>query len=279
MTTFLKNIIVNALIIIVLFFLTIFLFSQFGGRSPNSSEIKIEKYINSFKEYDICFYGDSKQYTNFDYSSLNKHFKSKIYNFSLWGTNLTDIQNLYGDNFCNCDVNFINIDIKTLRGELISNRFQFILSNEITPFRFYFEKIFQKNPVYKSKFNNGFMTLFDHSNRYEENSLTKELKYNESFIKDSEEILKKLKVQIKNKNVIFIFHPDRKERMDNINNLYGENILKTLYVKFFEEYDLIDLSTEKHLQKDSLYFDNLHLNENGSKELTKVFIKEFESLN
>ena len=90
--------------------------------------IIIQKVIESNKEKSICFWGDSKTLFNYNYKLIKDKFPAaKIYNYGISGASLVANLNIYGDNFCNCDINFVNIEEHTQINPNVGNVLEFIL--------------------------------------------------------------------------------------------------------------------------------------------------------
>ena len=244
--------------------------------TTDSPKIKIEKYLNQKKKYDLCFYGDSKNMWNFNYEILNNHYNN-VFNFSLGGASLKDMIEFYGENFCNCNINIINLNELTISNELIKNKLSFLLNSRLffNPLNLNGSRSNFKRLIYN--FNNA-----DIKNGFFNLKGNKIVEFPDKFVVPDEGYLNNyfdfIKEKIYGKNVVFIIHPDRTQRKTNLNLSFGNDFLNNIHRNHFNQYPLINFSSNKTLQDEKFYYDTHHLNSKGSKLLTKQFLIELNKV-
>ena len=108
-------------------------------------------------------------------------------------------------------------------------------------------------------------TSFNIINSFENNSKEK-----------IEELTNRINIAANQKKIIFIIHPDTKLNELNLNRYYGINYIYKIHYDYLSKYDLIDFRKYENLKNESLYFDGIHLNQEGSKTFTKIFIEELK---
>jgi len=246
----------------------------------NSIFDTISKKSACISDYDICFFGDSKNVWGIDYLSLKEKFPSKsFYNFSIGGASFIDMINMYGDNQCNCKTLIYNLHELTGGRDIIKNTSFFWSENLrnfdlfrpgefLNPFKF-------SNKVYEKL--NGF--LIQKTDIYPSQSMkdTKS-KYDVEMIKANiGDKYSNLSNIINDKKVVFIIYPDRDFREQFLSKNFGNTFLDSLYSTYFQKHPLIDFRKIKTLKKDSFYVDSHHLNKKGSKYFTLSLIDSLVS--
>lgn len=245
--------------------------------SQNSNDgiaTKILKIFSSKIEYDICFYGDSKNQWNINYETLKKEFPSlTFYNFALGGFSFDDISKFYGSNICNCKLNIINLNETTQATNVINSRSSYVFQslymfnfldplNMINTHRKKYDNIRKEEGL-----KNGFYSISKRHNGSQ--------KYNDYDVdKIRGKIAQKyqrLQKNIVGKNVIFIIHVDSDIRKTNLYRNFGKEFLLDLHKRYLDNYELIDFRDIELLRHDSLFYDAQHLNKKGSTTFTEIF--------
>jgi len=261
----------KAISLLLLLYLLIWNF-DFTTSNP---KFKFLKEHNKNKKFEICFYGDSKNMWNFNYEILKTKFNS-TYNFSLAGASYEDIIEFYDLNFCNCEINILNLSEITFSDKRIKNKFSYLLNSKmfVSPLNLKNFRTDVNNIIYSyknSNIKNGFYNLRGNFLKLKTSNkvpiIDKQKAYN---------IINSLKKRLDGKKIIFIIHPDREERKIFLENY--KDFLRNLYIKNLRGYPLIDLSNFEALQKPELYYDSYHLNTVGSKILTNIFLERLDSI-
>ena len=194
----------------------------------------------------------------------------RIYNFGISGFSLRDNLKFYGDKFCSCKYNFLNMEEHTQDNQILSeNVVTFLLTKGLT-----LKKQIQSRE--RDKYldqKKGFVTVRkDYKNIIEKVvfSMDEILQFEKAL--DST-ILVLSEIHL-NRNVKIIIHPDRNFRKKNyekfpvsMDQKLSRNDIK---IKNFRDI--------QQLEKDSLYFDNHHLNNLGQQIFTEYFISYFETI-
>ena len=241
--------------------------------------IKSSKLFNSYKTYDICFYGDSKNQWNFNLNVLKEKFpKISFYNFSFGGASFDDLIFFYDKNLCSCNLNIINhhelIDDQLNKNNLTKfQKLSFIMSNlfsfnYLNPLNLYsgivgVKKRFNNNATSTNGFYNILNRGYLSTGRFDfgPDKIKKEIDFK----------YRRLSKKIKNKNVLFIIHANRKFRENYLKKNFGEDFLINLHQKYFSENQLIDFRELEILKSDDLYYDTTHLNNEGTIVFTTFF--------
>lgn len=242
----------------------------------NGIYTKFAKLLNSNTKYNICFYGDSKSFWNYNYNELSNQFSDlSFYNYALGGFSYDDLINFYGDNLCNCDLNIINLHeltqdknrIKSKNGYLFSNLKSLSFLNPMETKRV-INKIIQDHKNEETIIN-GFHNIINKSKTHPDlNDFDDEIDLIKLEIKKK---YKRFSEAIEGKNVIFVIHPDRNFRKNYLINRFGNDFLISLHEKFFKEHSLINFRDIPLLSVDSLYYDSHHLNKFGAVKFSKIF--------
>ncbi len=248
----------------------------FFNSGMHPSHYHVVKLFKKSAKIPVAVYGDSKNYVNFNEAAFSEFFGEKIYNFSIWGGNIIDSDLIYGDDFLNAEqLNIINLhEVSFGREHEISKRFGFLMSQvQLTT---------RKNinsDVYR--YSKGFMQLSGSSLAEGEQAALDsgrglEAGHKNLFVENAE--LLKAHIERQQAPVLFVIHPDQPGRKTHLAKLYGEGYIDSIYQQYFSAYPLIDLRTFKSLESPDLYFDEHHLNEEGSKLLTDIFLGEYKKL-
>jgi hypothetical protein len=275
---FVKKIIPYFLIPIFIFGLEFFI----NKNSEDGIQTKISKLLNSYKKFDICFYGDSKNLWNFNYETLKKEFPSlTFYNFSLSGFSFDDISTMYNENLCNCKLNIINLNETTQNDNVISSKYGYLF-NSLSMFTFLNPLLLKKVYLYKK------MTIEDNENIKKGFYNISNVSYLSKNINpnDIEEILnnifqkyQRLSLKITNSNVVFIIHSDRDFRRKYLYDNFGKEFLLDLHKNYFIGHELIDFRDIEKISNDSLFYDTHHLNKKGSILFTEIFSDSLRNKN
>lgn len=235
----------------------------------------ISKQKDCISEYDICFFGDSKNYWGIDYHLLKEKFPSKsFYNFSIGGASFIDMINIYGDYQCNCKTSIYNLHELTGGRDIIKNT-SFFWSENLRNFDLFrpgeFLNPFKSSNGDYERFN-GFLIqkteVYPSQNERDTNT-----QFNVEQIKGN--IGNKysyLSNILNDKKVVFIIYPDRAFREQFLSKNFGPTFLDSLYSIYFQKHPLFDFRQIKTLKKDSFYVDSHHLNKKGSGYFTLSLI-------